>query len=178
MPLPEPLLGIGERIVEFFDGGGDPPFQLYVYDPTLSGRSAESLTNSGSGSERQTGQINVAAISLARIFWAALEDAGWMESLIEAEKEANGDASALAEVYESVGEILRDEPSLPDRVRSRGRELRRPDRCFPLPRRLAVPRLPDIEPARRPASRPPATRHPAVPRPSRRRVRAELHGSL
>jgi len=34
VPLREPLLGVGERVVEYFDGGGDPPFQLYVYDPT------------------------------------------------------------------------------------------------------------------------------------------------
>jgi hypothetical protein len=41
-----------------------------------------------------------------------------MESLIEAEKEADGNASELARVYESVGEVLRDEPSLPNRVRA------------------------------------------------------------
>lgn len=118
MPLPEPLLGIGDRIVGFFDGGGDPPFQLYVYDPTAEWevrRELDELRLWLGAAERK---VNVAAISLARLFWAALEDAGWMESLIEAEREANGDAFALADVYESVGEVLRDEPSLPDRVRA------------------------------------------------------------
>ena len=118
MPLPEPLLGVGERIVEFFDGGGDPPFQLYVYDPTAEWEVRRELDELRLWLGAADRKVNVAAISLARLFWAALEDAGWMESLIEAEKDSDGDPSALAEVYESVGEVLRDKPSLPDRVRA------------------------------------------------------------
>ena len=118
MSLPEPLLGIGERIVEFFDGGGDPPFQLYVYDPAAEWEVRRELDDLRLWLGAADRKLNVAAISLARLFWAALEDAGWMESLIEEEKEAEGDPSALADVYESVGEVLRDEPSLPDRVRA------------------------------------------------------------
>ena len=118
MPLPEPLLSIGERIVRFFEGGGDPPFQLYVYDPVAEWEvrgELESLRLWLGASERR---VNVAAISLARVFWAALEDAGWMEALVQAERDADGDQAALAEVYGSVGEVLRGEPSLPDRVRA------------------------------------------------------------
>lgn len=118
MPLPEPLLGIGERIVEFFDGGGDPPFQLYVYDPAAEWEVRRELDELRLWLGAADRKVNVAAISLARLFWAALEDAGWMDSLIEAETEADGDPSALADVYESVGEVLRAEPSLPDRVRA------------------------------------------------------------
>jgi len=118
VPLPEPLLGIGERIVEFFDGGGDPPFQLYVYDPAAEWEVRRELDELRLWLGAADRKVNVAAISLARLFWAALEDAGWMDSLIEAETEADGDPSALADVYESVGEVLRDEPSLPDRVRA------------------------------------------------------------
>ena len=117
MSLPKPLLGIGERIVEFFDVGGDAPFQLYVYEPTAEWEVRRELDELRLWLGAADRAINVAAISLARLFWAALEEAGWMESLIEAEKEANGDASALAEVYASVGEVLRDKPSLPDRLR-------------------------------------------------------------
>jgi hypothetical protein len=118
VPLPEPLVGIGERIVEFFDGGGDPPFQLYVYDPTDEWEVRRELDDLRLWLGAAERAVNVAAISLANLFWAALEDAGWMESLIEAEKEADGNASELARVYESVGEVLRDEPSLPNRVRA------------------------------------------------------------
>ena len=63
-------------------------------------------------------KVNVAAISLARLFWAAIEDAGWMESLVASERDAQDDPDALAKVYDSVGEVLRDEPSIPDRVRA------------------------------------------------------------
>jgi hypothetical protein len=118
VPLPEPLLGIGERIIEFFDGGGDPPFQLYVYEPTAEWEVRRELDELRLWLGAAGRTVNVAAISLADLFWAALEDAGWMESLIEAEKEADGNASGLARVYESVGEVLRDEPSLPNRVRA------------------------------------------------------------
>jgi hypothetical protein len=118
VPLPESLLSIGERIVEFFDSGGDPPFQLYVYDPAAEWEVRRELDELRLWLGADGRKVNVAAVSLARLFWAALEDAGWMESLIEAEKGADGDMSALADVYESVGEVLRDKPSLPDRVRA------------------------------------------------------------
>ena len=118
MSLPEPLLGIGDRIVEFFDGGGDPPFQLYVYDPSAEWEVRREIDQLRLWLGAADRKINVAAISLARLFWAALEDAGWIESVIAAEKDADGDPSSLAEVYQSVGEILRDTPSLPDRVRA------------------------------------------------------------
>lgn len=118
MSLPEPLLGIGERIVEHFDGVGDPPFQLYVYDPSAEWEVRQELADLRLWLGAADRRVSVAAVSLARLFWAAIEDAGWMEALVEAERDASGDPSALAEVYESVGEVLRDEPSLPDRVRA------------------------------------------------------------
>lgn len=118
MSLPEPLVGIGERIVEHFDGGGDPPFQLYVYDPTAEWEVRGELDELRLWLGAANRKVTVAAISLARLFWAALEEAGWLESLIAAERDADGDPAVLAEVSDSVGEVLRDEPSLPDRVRA------------------------------------------------------------
>ncbi len=118
MPLREPLLGIGKRVAEYFDGGGDPPFQLYVYDPTAEWEVRRELDELRRWLGAADRKVNVAAISLARLFWAAIEDAGWMESLVAAERDAQDDPAALAEVYDSVGEVLRDEPSIPDRVRA------------------------------------------------------------
>jgi hypothetical protein len=112
------MLGIGDRIVEFFNGGGDPPFQLYVYDPYAEWEVRREIDQLRLWLGAADRKINVAAVSLARLFWAALEDAGWIESVIAAEKDAEGDPTSLAEVYQSVGEILRDTPSLPDRVRA------------------------------------------------------------
>jgi hypothetical protein len=117
MSLPEPLLGIGERIVEYFDGGGDPPFQLYVYDPKDEWTVRQELHDLRLWLGAASRQINVAAISLAKLFWAAIEESGWKDELIEAERAANADQGALDEVYNSVGEVLRDGPGMPHLVR-------------------------------------------------------------
>ena len=118
MPLREPILGIGERVVEYFDVGGDPPFQLYVYAPTDEWEVRREMDELRLWLGAADRKVNVAAISLARLFWAAIEDAGWMESLVASERDAQDDPDALAKVYDSVGEVLRDEPSIPDRVRA------------------------------------------------------------
>ena len=118
MSLPEPLLGIGERIVQYFDGGGSPPFQLYVYDPNDEWAVRRELDDLRLWLGAAGRQVNVAAISLAKLFWAAIEDSGWMEELIQAERAAGDDQDALNEVYNSVGEVLRDGPGLPDLVRA------------------------------------------------------------
>jgi hypothetical protein len=118
MSLPESLLGIGQRIVEYLDGGGDPPFQLYVYDPNDEWAVRRELDELRLWLGAAGRQINVAAISLARLFWAAIEDSGWMNELIQAERAAHGDQDVLNEVYNSVGEVLRDGPGLPDLVRA------------------------------------------------------------
>lgn len=118
MSLPEPLLGIGERIVQHFDGGGSPPFQLYVYDPNDEWTVRRELDDLRLWLGAAGRQVNVAAISLAKLFWAAIEDSGWMDQLIQAERAAGDDQDALNEVYNSVGEVLRDGPGLPDLVRA------------------------------------------------------------
>lgn len=118
MSLPEPLLGIGQRVVDHFNEGGDPPFQLYVYEPTAEWEVRRELDDLRLWFGAAGRNVNVAAISLARLFWAALEDAGWLESVIASERDADGDPDALSDVYASVGEVLRDEPSVPDRVRA------------------------------------------------------------
>ena len=118
MSLPEPLLGIGERIVQYFDGGGSPPFQLYVYDPNDEWTVRRELDDLRLWLGAAGRQVNVAAISLAKLFWAAIEDSGWMEELIQAERAAGDDQDALNDVYNSVGEVLRDGPGLPDLVRA------------------------------------------------------------
>ena len=34
MPLPSSLVNVGDRVVDFFDRGGDAPYLLYVYKPS------------------------------------------------------------------------------------------------------------------------------------------------
>jgi len=60
--------------------------------------------------------VHCAAISLADLFWQALEAEGWIDELIAQEIDADGNEMVLPDIFRSVGEILRLPPSLPDRV--------------------------------------------------------------
>ena len=116
MPLSDPLAQIGRRIVSFFDRGGDPPFIVYQYDPhdeyTVRGELGQLRTWLGSDERR----IGCVAISLADLFWAAIDESGWAEQLIAQESAASGNPNGLTEVHNAVAEILRLSPSLADRV--------------------------------------------------------------
>jgi hypothetical protein len=116
VPLREELRGIGDRIVAHFDAGGDPPFVLYQYDPSAEWRVRGELGELKRWLEAQPRRVSVAAISLARLFWDALDGSGYFGTLVEAERDADGDPDALRDVYDAVGEILRHTPTLPDRV--------------------------------------------------------------
>ncbi len=118
MPLRKELLGIGERIVTHFGTGGEPPFVLYQYLPTEEWKVRRDLGELRRWLEATPRGINCAAISLADLFWDALDESGYLEELIAQEREATeaSDSSALREVYAAVGEILREPPTLPDRI--------------------------------------------------------------
>lgn len=119
MPLPEPLQRIGERIVDFFDRGGDPPFIVYQYDPTdeYVVRSELHELRAWLGAEMRN--IHCASISLADLLWEAIEESGWADQLIAQEAAAGDNPTGLAEVHSAVAEILRLSPSLADRVVAR-----------------------------------------------------------
>jgi hypothetical protein len=106
---------VGERIVEHYEApGGDAPYLLYVYPPR-----AEFAVRRDLGDLRlwlQAKGVECVAVSLADLFWQSLEESGWLESVIEEEKRAADDHTALDEVYRSVGESLRESPTLADRT--------------------------------------------------------------
>ncbi len=116
MSLREDLQGIGRRIVEFHDRGGEPPYLLYVYPPSDEWTVRRDLEELQLWLEAPDQGVRCAAISLADLFWQALEAEGWIDELIEQETAANGDETVLPDIYRSVSEILRLPPSLPDRV--------------------------------------------------------------
>jgi len=115
VPLRNDLRKIGERIVDFFDRGGEPPYLLYVYPPSEEWAVRQDLQELQLWLQAPAQRVRCAAISLAQLFWESLEGEGWIDQLVEAERAA-GDNAALAEVHRSVGEILREPPTLPDRV--------------------------------------------------------------
>ncbi len=116
MPLRDDLQGVGQRIVDFQDRGGDPPYQLYVYPPAEEWSVRRDLKELQLWLEAPDQSVRCVAISLADLFWQALESEGWIDELMAQESDAAGDLTALSDIYRSVGEILRLPPSLPDRV--------------------------------------------------------------
>jgi hypothetical protein len=150
MPLRSDLRGIGQRIVEFYRRGGDPPYLLYVYEPADEWVVRRDLKDLQLWMEAPDQSVRCAAISLADLFWQALDAEGWIDELVSQERAAAGDPAALQDVYRAVGEILRLPPSLPDRV---------------------------IDLDRRPQKQAAPPRHAALPRHDRRRLRSQVHGA-
>lgn len=116
MPLPNSLRKVGDKIVEHFDdaGSGEAPYLLYVYPPTEEFPVRRDLNELRLWLQAKA--VTCAVVSLAELFWETLEGSGWLDSLIEEERRAANDPEALNRIYESVGEILRESPTLPDRV--------------------------------------------------------------
>lgn len=118
MPLREELQGIGERIAAHFDTGGDPPFILYQYEPDDEWKVRRELGTLRNWLEAPPRRVACASVSLAALFWRAVEESGFLDELVAQERAATeaADRSALREVHEAVGEILRQPPTLPDRI--------------------------------------------------------------
>jgi len=116
VPLRDDLRGIGQRIVDFHDRGGEPPYLLYVYPPAQEWVVRRDLKELQLWLEAPDQSVRCAAISLADLFWQALEAEGWIDELIAQETDADGDETVLPDIFRSVSEILRLPPSLPDRV--------------------------------------------------------------
>ena len=116
MPLRNDLRGIGERILGFHDRGGDPPYLLYVYSPAQEWVVRADLKELQLWLEAPDQRIRCTAVSLADLFWQALEADGWIDELVAQENDAQGDENAMSDIFRSVSEILHLPPSLPDRV--------------------------------------------------------------
>jgi hypothetical protein len=116
VPLRNELRKVGERIVAYFDGGGDPPFVIYQYLPDQEWSVRRDAGELRRWLEAEPRRVACSSVSLARLFWQALEGSGFLDELIVQERDAAGDPDALRDVYAAVGEILREPPTLPDRV--------------------------------------------------------------
>lgn len=118
MPLRDELRGIGERIDAFFTSGGEPPFIVYQYLPNEEWEVRRDLGELRRWLEAAPRGIGCSSVSLADLFWQALEGSAYLDELITQERMAietsNGDA--LREIHAAVSEILREPPTLPDRV--------------------------------------------------------------
>ena len=116
MPLRDELKQVGERITSHFDLGGEPPFIVYQYPPHEEWPVRRDLGELRRWLEAEPRRVSCVAVSLARLFWQALEDSGFIDELIAQEQQSMANPAALRQVYDAVGEILRESPTLPQRV--------------------------------------------------------------
>jgi hypothetical protein len=116
VPLSRSIQRIGDGILSYFNKpGADGPYRVYVYRPSDEYRVRRDLQDLSVwlGSRG----ITCSSISLADLFWRAIEESGWEDALISAEREASpGDSTALVDVVDSIGAILRQDPTLTNRV--------------------------------------------------------------
>ncbi|MCY3861725.1 MAG: DUF1788 domain-containing protein [bacterium] len=118
MPLRDELRGIGERIATHFASGGEPPFIVYQYLPTEEWQVRRDLGELRRWLEAAPRGIGCASVSLADLFWQALQESSYLDELIAQERMANetSNGDATREIHAAVGEILREPPTLSDRV--------------------------------------------------------------
>jgi len=115
VPLPDSLRDVGERIAGYWEtGGGEPPYILYVYPPDEEFPVRRDLGELKLWLHARG--VQARAISLADLFWQAIQDSGWLESIVQQERQANGNPTVLEDIHKSVAEILREPPTLPQRV--------------------------------------------------------------
>ena len=115
MPLPDPLQKIADEILGYFrDPAATPPYALYVYEPDQELAVRREMRDlraylSANG-------VAVAAVSLAELFWQAVDDSGFFDSIVETERANPNDPWAMEQIHASLHEILTEEPSLADRI--------------------------------------------------------------
>lgn len=110
MPLPDALADIADRIVGFYDRRSTPPFLVYQYEPADEYAVRKELFELKRWLHAKH-DIGCQTISLAEIFWEALEEHGQLEMVIEAEL-----AGAYADAQLAVRQVLASPPTLADRI--------------------------------------------------------------
>lgn len=113
MPLPNSIRQVADAIVAFHSKPvGDGPYQIYQYLPPHEYRVRRDLLDLSVWLEAKG--INCVAVSLADLFWRAIEESGRLAAIISAEKD--GGQAGLSDAVESIGNLLRRAPSLADRI--------------------------------------------------------------
>jgi hypothetical protein len=114
------LRRIGEELVRHLDHpvGTTPPYFAYVYAPADEFPVRQELQ--GLDLWLRSREVVPVAISLAELFWQAIDESGYRDRIIEEEEQAvaadeDGD-EVLARLAVDINQILAGPPSLPDRV--------------------------------------------------------------
>lgn len=116
-PRCKSLLKLGKEIEAYYAGGsssGTPPYIVYVYSPRDEYRVRSDLTDLCCW--LQARQINPVTISLADLFWQAIDESGFAEQIVAEERRSPNDPDVLRQVHVSITQILQQPPSLAERV--------------------------------------------------------------
>lgn len=110
MPLSESLADIADRVVGFYERRSTPPFLVYQYDPPDEYAVRKELFELKRWLKAKH-EIDCQTVSLAEVFWEALEEHGQLEMVIEAERDGAYEDAQLA-----VRQVLASPPTLADRI--------------------------------------------------------------
>ena len=120
MPLSRPLQEICDDVLSFFERSSNtevPPYFVYVYDPKdefSARRDMADLPLAFTAND-----LAGVSLSLADLFWEAIDDSGDYDAIVDEEKAFPNDPAAMERIHQTINEILRDEPSLSERVMKR-----------------------------------------------------------
>jgi len=111
MPLSKGVAEIADRIVRFYQRKTAAPFLVYTYEPKEEYAVRGELASLRLWLEAEPRGIGCDAISLAEVFWGALEADGQLEMIADAER-----SGAYEEAQLAVRQILARPPTLADRI--------------------------------------------------------------
>ena len=115
MPLPEPLQRIADEALAYVSNPtATAPYSVYVYDPEVDFSVRREMIDLSAYLTAHG--ADVAAISLAELFWQAVDESGFFDEIVDVEKANPDDPWALEQVHETLHEVLTGEPSLAVRV--------------------------------------------------------------
>ena len=120
MPLSRPLQEINDDVMRFFDRLSTtevPPYFVYAYDPTDEYRARSDMSDLQLSLSAH--DVHCVSISLADLFWEAIEESGDYDAIVDEEMAYPNDPAGLERVHQTINEILRDEPNLSQRVMAR-----------------------------------------------------------
>lgn len=120
MPLSRPLQEVSDDVLRFYERSSNtevPPYFVYVYEPKDEFPARRDMADLEL--TFKANDIACASLSLADLFWEAIDDSGDYDAIVEEEKAFPNDRAALERIHQTINEILRDEPNLSQRVMER-----------------------------------------------------------
>ena len=126
MPLPDTLQQIADEVLSYLqDPSQSAPYAVYVYEPEQELTVRHEMHDLRAYLNAKG--VDVAAISLAELFWQAVDDSNFYDSIVEAETSMPNDPDVLEDVHKSLREILNTSPTLAERVLAAVES--KPDNC-------------------------------------------------